>query len=83
MVFLGKNMEALHVLYEVAKTGLKVAETIPLVSTIHQAHPSCSLTQPAPWAVSVPWHLLPDRARWIITHMALILSPPCLLGNLD
>ena len=52
-------MEALHVLYEVAKTGLKVAETIPLVSTIHQAHPSCSLTQPAPWYLSLSlWFIM-------------------------
>ena len=32
MVSLWKDMEALHVLYQVAKTGLKVAGTIPLVS---------------------------------------------------
>lgn len=37
---LGKNMEALHVLYEVAKTGLKVAETIPLSAQFIRPIPS-------------------------------------------
>ena len=34
----------IHVLYQVAKTGVKMAETIPLVSMTHQTHPSGSLT---------------------------------------